>query len=72
MNSLKFGGKINFLRRAAGISYGELARKSGVPEKTIERICEGKNAPDAANLVRLLRALRVDLDVIEPEDFEHE
>jgi transcriptional regulator with XRE-family HTH domain len=72
MKALRFGGKLDLLRRARGLTVGELSRTSGVPERTLERICEGRGAPCAAHLVRLLRALRISLDAIEPEDLEEE
>lgn len=70
MKNLKFGEKLNFLRRAGGLTLSALSSKSGVPEKTVERICSGHNAPSAAHFVRLVKALDIDMDVIEPSDLE--
>ncbi len=72
MKNLKFGEKANFMRRAQGLTLSGLASLSGVPEKTVERICAGHNAPSAAHFVRLLRAMDMDMDVIEPSDLERE
>ena len=69
---LKFGGKLDLIRLAKGATLAELAVKSGVPERTVERICAGHNAPSAAHFVRLVRALDISLDAIEPEDLEGE
>jgi transcriptional regulator with XRE-family HTH domain len=69
---LRFGGIVEILRRAQGLTHGDLSRKSGVPERSLERICAGKNAPSAAHFVRLMKALKVHLDAIEPEDLEEE
>lgn len=70
LKNLTFGEKANFLRRAKGWTLSVLSSKSGVPEKTVERICAGHNAPSAAHFVRLVKALDIDLDVIEPSDLE--
>lgn len=70
MKTLRFGGKLDLLRRAQGLTLGELSDKSGVPEKTMERICSGANAPSAAHFVRIVKALRIDMDAIEPSDLE--
>lgn len=72
MKALRFGGKVDLIRRAQGLTHSQLAAKSGVPEKTIERICEGRGAPCAAHFVRIVKVLRIDLEAIEPEDLEQE
>lgn len=72
MKNLKFGEKLNFLRMAAGLTLSALSSKSGVPEKTVERICSGHNAPSAGHFVRLIKCLDIDMDVIEPADLERE
>ncbi len=70
MKVLRFGGKLDLIRRAKGVTLAALAAKSGVPERTVERICAGQSAPCAAHFVRLVKTLNVDLDAIEPEDLE--
>lgn len=72
MKNLNFGGKLRFLRLSRSLTQSALARKSGVPEKTIERVEAGASAPCAASFLRLMKALKVEsiLDVIEPEDLE--
>lgn len=59
MKRLNFGAKINGLREAADLTLGELARISGVPEKTLERVCRGENAPSIAHFYRLMAVLKV-------------
>lgn len=70
MKTLKFGEKVVFLRRAQDLTQSGLSRKSGVPEKTLERIEAGHNAPSSAHFVRILRALKVSISVIDPSDLE--
>lgn len=72
MKHLKFGGKLDILRRAHGFTIGSLALKCGIPESTMERICLGQNSPSARNLVAILKSLHINLDVVEPEDFEED
>ncbi len=72
MKNLKFGEKANFIRRAQGLTLSKLSSLAGVPEKTIERICSGHNAPSAAHFVRIIKALEIDIDVIDPSDLERE
>jgi transcriptional regulator with XRE-family HTH domain len=72
MKVLRFGGKIDLIRRAQDLTIHQLSDKSGVKEKTLERICEGHGAPCAAHFVRIIKALHISLDAIEPEDLEEE
>lgn len=67
---LSFGLKLDLLRRAKGLTIGELALKSGVPEKTMERVILGQNAPSASHFVRIIKALCISMDAIEPGDLE--
>lgn len=67
---LSFGGKADFIRRNLALTVGELAAKSGIPERTLERILEGQGAPRASHFVRLIRALKMNIDLIEPGDLE--
>jgi transcriptional regulator with XRE-family HTH domain len=70
MKTLRFGGKLDLLRRAQGLTFSQLFLKTGVPEKTLERICAGASAPCAAHFVRIVKALNIDMDAIEPSDLE--
>lgn len=70
MRTLGFGGKLDLIRKAAGLTIGETSRKSEVPEKTLERILAGKNAPSAAHFVRLVKAFNISMDAIEAYDLE--
>lgn len=72
MRTLKFGAKADLIRRAHGVTLAALSRMSGVPERTVERICSGHSAPCAAHFVRIVKALNISLDAIEPEDLEEE
>lgn len=72
MRVLKFGAKLDLLRRAKGVTLGELSRMSGVPERTTERICAGQSAPCAAHFVRLIKSLGISLEAIDPADLEEE
>ena len=72
MKRLKFGGKLEVCRRKEGVTIGALARMSGVPERTVERLLAGQNEPTAAHFVRLARALDINMDLFDPEDFETE
>ena len=59
MKSLRCGEKIDSLIEAADLTRGEVARISGVPEKTLDRICRGENAPSIAHFYRLMAVLLV-------------
>ncbi len=72
MKVLKFGGKLDLIRRARSVTLAELSAKSGVPQRTVERVCGGGSAPSAANFLRLIRALAISTDAFEPEDLEEE
>jgi len=43
---------------AAGISQAELARRSGVPRETLNRILKCNRTPDEATVAKIERALR--------------
>lgn len=64
---LKFSGKLDVYRRLKSLTVAELARKCAVNPDTMERLVEGRNAPNAATLKRIERALEIEF---EPEDFE--
>lgn len=72
MKTLKFAHKLDIIRRSQGITIASLSTKSGVPQETLERIIEGRNAPKSAHLIRIVRALNINIDVFSPEDFEEE
>lgn len=69
MKTLKFAGKLEVYRRLKTLTIADLALKCEVPAATMERLLTGHNAPTAANLKRIERALKIDFD---PEDFEQE
>lgn len=72
VSTLSGGGKFDFLRRARGLTVGGTAKKTAIPEKSLERILGGHNAPTVANFLRLVRALGVEdvCSAFSPEDFE--
>src|SRR6266542_3632467 len=61
---------IRFHRDRLGLSRPQLARRAGLPERTIERLEAGKNAPSVRVLLALSEALGVSTDALlqEPED----
>lgn len=52
-------------RRRAGLSQRELARRAGVPQPTISRIERGIVSPSADTLMRLLRDLGMELELMD-------
>jgi hypothetical protein len=72
VKTLNGGGKLDFLRRVQGLTVGGTAKQTTIPDKPLERILGGHNAPTVANFLRLLRVLRVEdvLAAFTPEDFE--
>lgn len=69
MKTLKFAGKLDVFRRMKGLTIAELAALVKVDPDTMERLLAGRNAPNAANLIRIMNGLGV---TFEPEDFEQE
>ena len=67
---LRFGGKIDLIRRSKDLTLEDMAKLSSVPIKTLERIFAGHGAPCAAHFIRIMRALKISFDIIEPEDLE--
>lgn len=60
--SEKSGAAIRKLRMARGWSLAQLSDQSGVPISTLSRVELGQNALNYDKLVRLCRALEVDLE----------
>ena len=58
----KTGAAIRKLRLARGWSLAQLSEESGVPISTLSRVELGQNALNYDKLVRLCRALQVDLE----------
>jgi DNA-binding XRE family transcriptional regulator len=50
--------KIIKVRRVAGLSQAELARRAAIRPETLNRIEKGKTTPDTATIVKIERALR--------------
>jgi transcriptional regulator with XRE-family HTH domain len=55
------GAAIRKLRLAKGLTLAELSQQSGVPLSTLSRVELGQNALNSEKLIRLCRALDVDL-----------
>jgi transcriptional regulator with XRE-family HTH domain len=60
--SPKTGEAIRKLRLARGWTLAQLAEASGIPLSTLSRVELGQNALNYEKLVRLARALEIDLD----------
>jgi hypothetical protein len=74
---LKYGGTLDILRIAEGLTYDELAKESGVDVKTVERACRGRGVVTLPHFLRILRVLRPNLvrhliKLFPPEHFEQE
>lgn len=69
---LKFADKLELFRRGKGLTLSALAEKSRVKPDTLENIQQGRNAPSAANFLRIIRALEVSPEAFDPEDLEVE
>lgn len=54
---LTLGGKITGLRRSAGITQRELARRTGIAQSTISAAERDQRVPDVVTLQRLAAAL---------------
>lgn len=57
------GRNVRYLRRQKGWSISQLAKETGVAEVPLGRIERGENAPSAAVLYGLSKALNVAVDV---------
>jgi DNA-binding XRE family transcriptional regulator len=49
--------KIIKMRRMAGLSQAELARRAGIRPETLNRIEKGKTTPDVATIAKIERVL---------------
>ena len=72
MKLLRFGAKLDLLRRGQGLTVGEFAAKCGVPERTMDRLCAGENAPKARSLFLIVTKGRISLSAFDADDFEEE
>jgi transcriptional regulator with XRE-family HTH domain len=61
------GRALGQIRRGRGKTIVTLAREAGMHENQISNLERSKNAPTAPTLLRLLRALDVDLVLIQRE-----
>lgn len=64
---LKFRDKLDLFRRMKSLKVGDLANLCGLTADRMEDILEGKHAPCAADVLRIMAGLGI---TFEPEDFE--
>lgn len=57
--ALEILGEISFVREEKGITQNELSALSGVPQKTISLLENGKNMPSFETLGKLMKALGI-------------
>lgn len=72
MKTLKVGGKVDMARRGQGLTVGGFAKKCGVPEKTMERICLRQSDPGTKTFFLIVTRGKVSLDLFDEEDFGEE
>ena len=65
------GAAIRKLRLAKGLTLAELAGLSGIPLSTLSRVELGQNGLNSEKLVRLCRALEVDLQGLVTKQADH-
>lgn len=63
--ALEIVGKLMAARDRKGLSQRELARLSGVPQKTISRIENGIDIPKIPTLLKLMNVLGLEISLIE-------
>jgi transcriptional regulator with XRE-family HTH domain len=63
--------KVKSLRIGAGMSQEELAERSGLSLRTIQRIENGETHPRGHSLRRLCQALGVTMEALQEDDLEH-
>lgn len=61
--SLEIVGKLMAARDRKKISQRELSRLSGIPQKTISRIENGKDVPKLPTLIKLANSLDLQLEL---------
>ena len=64
----RIGRVIRSRRTAAGMSFGDLARETGLSKTILSRIESGEGNPSVETLFRIARALRVPLSALLAED----
>jgi len=63
---MKYPNRVREFRQAAGMKPAELAFRTGLTEKTIERIELGKHKPRLENGLAICRVLVRPIDVVFP------
>lgn len=66
------GGRIDLVRRNLGLTLEQYANMCEVPEKTMERICQGKNPPSGLTLLKLIRLGNVNPDILDIKGWNEE
>jgi hypothetical protein len=67
---LKFGGKLNTLRRGKKWSISRAAKSSGLTDDQWEALEAALHEPLAGRLIRAVNGLGCSMDVFDPEDFD--
>jgi DNA-binding XRE family transcriptional regulator len=58
--------KIRTLRAAAGLTQGQLAEKSGLPQSHISRLENGQHSPSRATMEKIAKALDLPVSEFDP------
>jgi transcriptional regulator with XRE-family HTH domain len=61
---LELAGKLMAARARKGLSQRELSEITGIPQKTISRIENGKDVPQLQTLFKLFKVLDLELKVV--------
>ncbi|MBR4791689.1 MAG: XRE family transcriptional regulator [Treponema sp.] len=72
MDSVKVGNTIAFLRKQAGMTQNELAKKLNVTDKAVSRWERGIGTPDISLLTRLAAILDTDIEAVLEGNFTNE
>ena len=72
VKTLRVGGKVDMARRSQGLTVGGFAKKCGIPEKTMERICLRQSDPSTHTFFRIITKGHVSLDLFDDDDFGEE
>ena len=57
---LRFGMRLSDYLRARGETESAFARRAGLPQRTVNRICKGETAPRADTAFRVVEATKAE------------
>lgn len=60
------GGKIRQAREAAGLTQGELAAKTGIPQSHLSRLENAEHSPTRKTLDKLAQAMGIPVEQLDP------